>query len=556
MKDITGHKEIVEPYQRSKIGDKPSFTHSYCYCQVLFQYARYRHQDKLIFIQCCSAFLQLRVNSSMFDEILHSFSTLNYIVVIVIFIIVGYRPPWWCKKTADWLRKEVQDIPGPFSLPLFGTSWVFFFGGHTFNKLHVFYEHIYAKYGPVVKEEAIFNVPVISVFEKADIEKVLKSSGKYPIRPPTEAVAEYRRSRPDRYASTGLVNEQGAIWHHLRTSLTSELTSPKTISGFLPQVLDIADDWCNLIKQQRQAGFEISNLEDIVGRLGLETSCALVLGRRMGFLLPGEESETARKLADTVHQHFVATRDTYFGLPIWKLFETSAYKRLAESEDTIYRLAMDLIRTADEATYESAVFQSVIKADIDDREKTAAIVDFIAAGIHTLKNSLVFLLYLIAKHPGTQEKILKDSSKTYLRACIMETFRIFPTANCLARVTEEDLELSGYKVNAGSVLICQTGIACKNEIYFTNAKEFRPERWLDKEKSQTSSNATFLVTPFGAGRRICPGKRFIEHVLPVIVENTLKTFVLEVSEPMELQFEFLLSPKGPTSMVFKDRIDI
>lgn len=50
---------------------------------------------------------------------------------------------------------------------------------------------------------------MINIFSKTDIEKVLRSGGKYPIRPPTEAIAYYRRSRPDRYASTGLVNEQG-----------------------------------------------------------------------------------------------------------------------------------------------------------------------------------------------------------------------------------------------------------------------------------------------------------------------------------------------------------
>ncbi|CAH1173881.1 unnamed protein product [Phaedon cochleariae] len=489
----------------------------------------------------------------MFEEIFHSLSTLNYIVVIVIFIILGYRPPWWNRKTIDWLHKEIQDIPGPLALPVLGTRWVFTFGGYSFNKIHEFYEDMYRKYGPIVREEALFNVPVISIFEKADIEKVLKSSGKYPIRPPTEAIAEYRRSRPDRYASAGLVNEQGEVWHHLRTSLTSDLTSPKTILGFLPQVNEIADDCCNLIRQQRTKNNEILNLEDVMGRLGLETSCALVLGKRLGFLLPGGESENARELAEAVHQHFIATRDTYFGLPFWKFYETSAYKSLAESENSIYQLALELIQAAGDGTQESVIFQSVINANIDTREKIAAIVDFIAAGIHTLKNSLVFLFYLIAKHEGTQQKILQDSSKAYLRACILESFRILPTANCLARITAGELELSGYKVKAGSVLICHTGIACKNDRYFANANQFLPERWLDGEKPQTSSNATYLVTPFGAGRRICPGKRFIEQVLPVILENTLKNFEIQASKEMELQFEFLLSPKGPTPMIFKDK---
>lgn len=60
-----------------------------------------------------------------------------------------------------------------------------------------------------MKEEYLANIPIISLFDKKDIIKVLKSGGKYPLRPPNEAVAYYRKSRPDRYATMGLVNEQG-----------------------------------------------------------------------------------------------------------------------------------------------------------------------------------------------------------------------------------------------------------------------------------------------------------------------------------------------------------
>lgn len=88
-------------------------------------------------------------------------------------------------------------------------SQIFLLKQWNFTKLHEYYYDLYQKYGPIVKEETLFNIPVISIFSKDDIEKVLRSGEKYPIRPPTAAVAHFRRSRPDRYASTGLVNEQG-----------------------------------------------------------------------------------------------------------------------------------------------------------------------------------------------------------------------------------------------------------------------------------------------------------------------------------------------------------
>lgn len=136
-------------------------------------------------------------------------------IVAIFFILIGYRPPWWSKKLVKCL-KTVKDIPGPFSIPLLGTRWTFsMFGGYTFSTIHEFYKDMFAKHGPVVKEEALWNYPVVSIVKKRDIEKVVRASGRYPIRPPTEVIAHYRKLRPDRYASTGLVNEQGKSLIHL-----------------------------------------------------------------------------------------------------------------------------------------------------------------------------------------------------------------------------------------------------------------------------------------------------------------------------------------------------
>nr|QZM07465.1 cytochrome P450 monooxygenase CYP314A1 [Lasioderma serricorne] len=479
------------------------------------------------------------------------------LILAVFFLLLGYRPPWW--RTRKPASNDPNCLPGPLSLPIIGTRWVFTsFGGYNMEKIHEFYADMYEKFGPIVKEEALWNVPVVSVFERADIEIVLRSSGRYPVRPPTEAIAAYRRSRPDRYVSAGIVNEQGATWQHLRSALTSDLTSPRTISNYLPVIFEIADDFCNLIKTHRSTDNTIANLEHLASRLGLEATCALVLGRRMGFLLPDGESQTSRRLAKAVHEHFISSRDTYYGLPLWKLWNTEAYKRLVKSEEEIYELALELVESADDAVRESPVFQSVLRADVDDREKTAAIVDFIAAGIHTLSNSLLFLLYLIGANGCVQEKLHEEldttSDYSYLKACVTESFRLLPTANCIARITEQTLQLSTHKINPGTVILCHTGIACRNPSNFMNPSQYKPERWLNGEKSKTASTATYIVAPFGVGRRSCPGKRFIEQSLPVILERVARRFVLENVQPLELRFEFLLVPKVPLVMKFVDRV--
>lgn len=62
-------------------------------------------------------------------------------------------------------------------------------------------------YGPIVLEVTTNGIPIVNLYNRQDIEKVLRYPSKYPFRPPTEIVAFYRRMRPDRYASTGITNE-------------------------------------------------------------------------------------------------------------------------------------------------------------------------------------------------------------------------------------------------------------------------------------------------------------------------------------------------------------
>ncbi|GJQ83211.1 hypothetical protein Trydic_g18235 [Trypoxylus dichotomus] len=427
---------------------------------------------------------------TLLSNVINTMDILTIGFIGLFFLMVGYKPPWWSKNPNLSASPSCQ-IPGPPSLPIL---------------VHLFYRDMFKKYGPIIKEEALWNIPVISVVNRSDMEKVLKSSGKYPIRPPTEAIAYYRRSRPERYASAGVVNEQGEIWAHLRANLTKDVTSPHTISTFLPQIGDMSKDLCSLIRHFRQEDDKITQLEFLTRRLGLEAMCILILGRRMGFLLPEGETDIAKRLRIAVHHHFLACRDTYYGLPLWKLFHTPSYSHLIKSEESIYNLALELIRTADEETRKSLVFESILNANTDDREKTAAIVDFIASGIQTLGNTLVFLLSLISKRKDIQEEIATNENSEYIRACIKETFRLLPTANCLARVIEKDLELSGHNLKAGSVVVCQTGLACRDPNNFPNPDEFLPERWIGDEKSKTLSNSTFLLLPFGHGKRQCPGR--------------------------------------------------
>ncbi|XP_051166696.1 ecdysone 20-monooxygenase isoform X1 [Leptopilina boulardi] len=512
------------------------------------------------------------------------------VVVVAFFTVLvlasSYRSSWWfviktlCKEvpsspTQPRRRRTAKNVPGPYSFPFYGTMWIYScFGYYDMNKIHDAYKDLNRLYGPLCKEEGLWNHPIISVFSRQDIETIIKRGSKYPLRPPQEIISHYRNSRQDRYTNLGLVNEQGETWHKLRSALTPELMGANTVLGFFPALNNVTNEFIDLIRSRR-SGSKIHGFEDIAYRMGLESTCTLILGRHLGFLKPGPCSLTSR-LAEAVRSHFIASRDANYGLPLWKLLPTTAYKQLIQSEEAIYNIISELVEeTSREQGQDAhdecieAVYKSIMREkNLDIRDKKAAIIDFIAAGIHTLGNTLVFLFHMIGSNPEVQKKLFEevadlappgcdlsvDDLRTakYLRACITEAFRLLPTAPCLARILDEPAELGGYSLQAGTVVVLHTWIAGLNDSNFKEANKCIPERWINPP----TPHSPLLVTPFGAGRRICPGKRFVEQALQLILAKIVRDFKIVAEDELGLQFEFILAPKGPVSLHFRDRIDL
>lgn len=63
-------------------------------------------------------------------------------------------------------------------------------------------------------------------------------------------------------------------------------------------------------------------------------------------------------------------------------------------------------------------------------------------------------------------------------------------------------------------------ISCHDPDNFKSPSEYIPERWLiddSKMNSRCSEAGANLVVPFGVGKRQCPGRRFVEMELILIV---------------------------------------
>lgn len=124
--------------------------------------------------------------------------------------------------------------------------------------------------------------------------------------------------------------------------------------------------------------------------------------------------------------------------------------------------ALSQVEFTDKDNMNSVFYSILSEKNLDIRDKKSAIIDFISAGIETLANTLIFILYYITGEKGTLAKINKEfeycsneidsndlAQAVFTKACLQETYRICPTAFCLARILQEDACLSGYNIKAG-----------------------------------------------------------------------------------------------------------
>ncbi|KAL7032888.1 hypothetical protein ACKWTF_007423 [Chironomus riparius] len=504
-------------------------------------------------------------------------------IVVASFLVYTFRN----KKPLKWsdiflngfpMLKVIKNdniycIPGPLRLPFIGTKWQQI----KMNKLHEYYADLNKTYGNIVMEMN-GNIPVISLFKREDIEKVLQFNSAYPFRPPTEIVSFYRQKHPERYSSLGLVNEQGPQWAKLRSKLTPKtLESKRMLSTFCPELNEICDEFINAIKQKRNANNVLENFDDLMKMMSLEASSSLILGRRMGYLQEsGENNENFMELGNAAKNIFAIFRDAFYGNCLWKYFPSRIYKEYAANEEKIYNIILEIIKNtiqnnefmAQDKENESILVKILKTEGLDIRDKISGVIDFLTA-TQVLSHTAIFLLSFISSNAEVQEKIFQESSLLsenpsldelnkahYTRAAIQESFRISPSAFAVARILEQDFNLSGYHVEAGNIVLCHNMIACNNEENFENAKEFIPERWLNENGEMNPNQPTnsSIVVPFGCGRRTCPGKKLSEMELVILVIKLVREFKIEYMTPCEQQFEFVLAPRGPINIKFENRV--
>ena len=194
------------------------------------------------------------------------------------------------------------------------------------------------------------------------------------------------------------------------------------------------------------------------------------------------------------------------------------------------------------------LFHAIVNSDLPPEEKCVdrivqEALTVVGAGVEALANPLAITMFELLKTPSRvrrlQEELMDVSNDIqaflrydqvhqlpYLSAVIKEGLRLGKESGRMPRVNPHRPTIYGdFIFPAGTVLSASLKHLHLNEDVFEDAKEFRPERWMDPAKSKALKHR---FMPFSKGPRVCLGKHLAMVESYVCIANLIHRFDLEL----------------------------
>ncbi|XP_050678123.1 cytochrome P450 CYP12A2-like [Leptidea sinapis] len=470
--------------------------------------------------------------------------------------------------------KSWKEIPGPSSVPVIGQLHHFLPGGSLHNCTGFeFQDKLYTNYGPIVKLDRIFaGRPGIFVYDLDSVAQVLRGENWLPVRPGFQILYYYRNfyNQPKGGATqpTGLISDHGEKWKQIRSMVNPIVMQPNVVNLYSKISEEVSEDLIKRLRLLRDENNMIKDNFDYQMNLwALESVSAIALGERLNALDENlSEDSPAKKLINYVHEFFAIAEDLDYKPSLWRYISTPAYRRAMKVFSSIDEITLSFVKKAREKLKNDIEKPDELKSvlekllEIDERIALIMASDLLFTGVDTVGNTMSATLYLLASNPEKQrilreEVMSRDEKKTYLKACIKESFRVMPVTGGNGRLTTREYNLLGYQVPKDMFMVFPHQYFSKMEDQFPRANEFIPERWIvDKDDPLYHGHAhPFAYSPFGFGARICIGRRIADLELETLISKMVENFQIDWVGPPPTMYQCSLNYfKGPFNFVFND----
>jgi cytochrome P450 len=195
-----------------------------------------------------------------------------------------------------------------------------------------------------------------------------------------------------------------------------------------------------------------------------------------------------------------------------------------------------------------------------DRQLRDEMMTLFLAGHETTATALAWTWYLLSQHPEVEEKLIEELSRvlggraptatdslSYADMVIREALRLYPPAPQFARESIENVNIGGYEVRRGSLIVVSTYSIHHDERFFTDPERFNPERFAAGWEERIPR---YAYLPFGGGPRVCIGNGFAMMEARLILATMAQRwqFVLEPGQEVVATPLVTLRPRNGIRM--------
>ena len=355
-------------------------------------------------------------------------------------------------------------------------------------------------------------------------------------------IDEYRKAALTSIMGQGIFASDGQFWRHSRDLLKPPFARAKIDD---PTFLEThAED---LVKAIAAEGSNEIDLQPLFSSASLDVITEFLFGESARSLDPDtrKNNNGGKTEAEIFYDAFsyivrsINGQNSKYGVLSFFLPDSS-FKKYKKVMDTYVdgviekAIANEKLSNTKDGSHQRETFLSDIVKETQDRPRLRAeFLNVLLAGRDTTESFLSGLFFTLSQRPDIFSKLQHEidssgipmapsfsqlKSLPYLRACLNETQRLYPSApeNDRHAIRDTTLPLGGGPDQKSPVFLKKGTVVHwssyalhrRKDLYGDDSYEFRPERWLDGPDGKKGLRVSWEYIPFNGGPRVCIGQQF------------------------------------------------
>ncbi|KAA1416477.1 cytochrome P450 [Nocardioides humilatus] len=288
------------------------------------------------------------------------------------------------------------------------------------------------------------------------------------------------------------------------------------------------------------------DLLDFFAELTIYTTSSCLIGKPFRDQLDGSFAEIYHRLEHGTDA--IAYVDPYADIENFRVRDEAREQLVAK----VQAILDARIARGEVPREERDLLDVLIAVGMDADYITGIFISMMFAGHHTSSGTASWAMIELLRHPGVMADVVDELDELYapdadgtapevsfqalrsipvLESALKETLRLHPPLVILMRLVQEDFDLLGHTIPAGTVLAASPRVSNRIEDDFPKADEFDPGRYVDPRQEDLQNRWTWI--PFGAGKHRCVGNAFAMMQMKAIFSVILRDFEFEAVQPLD-----------------------